>query len=90
MLSTSLLSMSLFSAFMPWTFAQTSTPTPPGLTYLYTANVTLSPAIEIGDGPRGFRVAIPIIGGTFTGPKLKGKWRMSSSENPFKDRNPRC
>jgi hypothetical protein len=48
-------------------------PTPPGYSYLYTVNATLAPAIDIGDGPLGKRVAIPIIGGSFTGPKLKGK-----------------
>jgi hypothetical protein len=52
-------------------FAQ-STPKPPTLTYLYTLNATLADAITIGPGPRGGRVAIPITGGTFSGPKLKG------------------
>ncbi|KAK8014448.1 hypothetical protein PG990_007744 [Apiospora arundinis] len=48
-------------------------PTPPGYEYLYTVNATLLPAIEIGDGPVGNRVAIPIIGGEFHGPKMNGK-----------------
>ncbi|PVH80794.1 hypothetical protein DL98DRAFT_357430, partial [Cadophora sp. DSE1049] len=47
-------------------------PNAPRLTYLYTANVTLGPTIQYGDGPKGNRVAIPIIGGTFDGPKMKG------------------
>lgn len=61
------------AAFMPWTFAQNSTPAAPGLTYLYTLNCTLLPPYIIGAGPRGFRVAIPITGGYFNGPKLSGK-----------------
>lgn len=48
-------------------------PTPPGYSYLYTVNATLAPAIDIGPGPLGNRVAIPITGGEFTGPKLKGE-----------------
>ncbi|CAN8101346.1 unnamed protein product [Discula destructiva] len=67
-----LLPLSLMSAFMPWTFAQDSTPAAPGLTYLYTLNCTLAPRIDYGWGPKGHRVAIPIVGGNFTGPKLSG------------------
>lgn len=48
-------------------------PTPPGYSYLYTVNATLAPSIDIGDGPLGKREVIPIIGGSFTGPKLKGE-----------------
>ncbi|KAK3693180.1 hypothetical protein B0T22DRAFT_504698 [Podospora appendiculata] len=51
----------------------TATPTPPSLTYLYSLNCTLGTAIQIGAGPHGNRVAIPITGGTFSGPKLSGK-----------------
>ncbi|KAK0108448.1 hypothetical protein ONS95_003251 [Cadophora gregata] len=47
-------------------------PKPPRLTYLYTANATLGPTIQYGDGPKGKRVAIPIIGDTFEGPRMKG------------------
>lgn len=65
--------MSALAAFAPWTFAQNSTPAPPGLTYLYTLNCTLLPPYIIGAGPRGYRVAIPITGGYFNGPKLSGK-----------------
>ncbi|KAG4440871.1 hypothetical protein IFR05_003621 [Cadophora sp. M221] len=54
--------------------AQTNATEPkaPRLTFLYSSNVTLGPTIEYGDGPKGNRVAIPIIGGTFSGPKLSG------------------
>jgi hypothetical protein len=53
----------------------TTAPNPPTLTYLYTLNCTLADAITIGPGPRGSRVAIPITGGTFSGPKLNGTTR---------------
>lgn len=48
-------------------------PTPPSLTYLYTANVTLGTTIDMGITPYGHRKAIPIIGGTFSGPKMNGR-----------------
>ncbi|KAL2071501.1 hypothetical protein VTL71DRAFT_12736 [Oculimacula yallundae] len=47
-------------------------PKAPKLTFLYSSNATLGPSIDYGKGPLGTRVAIPIIGGTFSGPKLKG------------------
>lgn len=74
MFSRLLLLMSFISAFTPWTFAQVPTPAAPGLTFLYTLNCTLAPAIQIGAGPKGNRVAIPIIGGSFTGPLLSGEF----------------
>lgn len=63
-------------ALLPWlVLAQntSTTPTPPGLTYLYTLNCTLGETIDIGPGPRGYRVAIPITGGYFNGPRMSGK-----------------
>lgn len=63
-------------ALLPWlALAQntSTTPTPPGLTYLYTLNCTLGETIDIGPGPRGYRVAIPITGGYFNGPRMSGK-----------------
>ncbi|KAF2200695.1 hypothetical protein GQ43DRAFT_441337 [Delitschia confertaspora ATCC 74209] len=53
--------------------AATDTPNPPGLSYLYTLNCTLGAPIVVGASPTGTRVAIPIIGGTFSGPRLSGK-----------------
>lgn len=65
----------LLSALTPWAWAQDSTPAAPGLTFLYTLNCTLGPRLEIGYGPRGYRVAIPITGGYFKGPRMSGKPR---------------
>jgi len=44
-------------------------PTAPSLTFLYTVNITFPAAISISPT----RDAIPITGGTFSGPKLNGK-----------------
>ncbi|KUJ12628.1 uncharacterized protein LY89DRAFT_559112, partial [Mollisia scopiformis] len=49
-------------------------PKPPTFTYLYSSNVTLGPTIDYGAGPRGHRVAIPITGGTLSGPRIKGNF----------------
>ncbi|KAK3348166.1 hypothetical protein B0H65DRAFT_462569 [Neurospora tetraspora] len=61
-------------------------PAPPGLSFLYSLNCTLGTQIPVGTGPRGTRIVIPIVGGTFQGPKLKGKilnlgadWALSST-----------
>ncbi|KAL4781457.1 hypothetical protein BJX76DRAFT_335469 [Aspergillus varians] len=47
-------------------------PAPPELSYLYTAFVHCKGTLMNGDGPRGIRTAIPIVGGNFTGPRLSG------------------
>lgn len=44
----------------------------PGLEFLYTVNVTLGESWTYGDYGQGTRVAIPIIGGTFKGPRMSG------------------
>lgn len=55
------------------TSSSSTPPSSPGLTYLYHLNCSLGDSIEIGQGPKGYRVAIPIIGGTFSGPRLSGE-----------------
>jgi feruloyl esterase len=45
---------------------------PPPREFLYTVNATLGPRWTIGDTSRGSRVVIPITGGTFSGPRLRG------------------
>ncbi|KAF5249399.1 hypothetical protein FANTH_5280 [Fusarium anthophilum] len=45
----------------------------PTLTYLFRMNLTLSATINTGLGPAGTRLAIPITGGTLSGPKGEGK-----------------
>ncbi|RIV88587.1 DUF3237 domain-containing protein [Aurantiacibacter xanthus] len=45
----------------------------PGLELLYRSVVTLGPAIEVGETGRGMRRIIPITGGTFEGPAIRGE-----------------
>jgi len=50
-------------------------PSAPPLTYLYTAYLECGPAISTGGvGPKGTRSVIPIVGGNFTGPRIKGSY----------------
>jgi hypothetical protein len=53
-------------------------PAAPGLSYLYSLNCTLAPPIAVGSGPHGTRTVIPIVGGTFSGPKLNGIWHPAT------------
>jgi hypothetical protein len=44
----------------------------PELRFLFRAEVGVGHPIVIGDGPHGLRRIIPILGGTFSGPRLSG------------------
>src|SRR5215218_514280 len=46
---------------------------PPTLTLAFTLHVQVGPPLEFGDVPAGRRRIIPILGGTFDGPLLRGK-----------------
>jgi hypothetical protein len=46
---------------------------PPKLTLAMTLRVQVGPPTELGDVPRGRRRIIPILGGTFEGPDVRGK-----------------
>lgn len=48
-------------------------PPAPDLEFAFQARVELGAPIEIGEGPQGRRRIIPILGGTFEGPRLKGR-----------------
>jgi hypothetical protein len=40
--------------------------------FVFEAEVTLQPAVEVGESSHGTRRYIPITGGIFSGPKIKG------------------
>jgi hypothetical protein len=52
---------------------QTSDPQPPTLSLAMTLTVQVGPPTELGEVPRGRRRIIPILGGTFEGPTVRGK-----------------
>jgi hypothetical protein len=43
------------------------------VTYAYDAQVLLEPDVVHGDTPLGTRIRVPIVGGTFDGPRLRGR-----------------
>ena len=45
---------------------------PPRTEFVYEAVCTLLPAMKLGDGPLGERRMVPITGGQFAGPRLRG------------------
>ena len=45
----------------------------PHLEFLYELTAELGAPTPIGDTPRGHRLIVPIAGGTFEGPRLRGK-----------------
>ncbi|GKT60203.1 cytochrome P450 [Colletotrichum tofieldiae] len=68
----------------------TTEPQAPKLTYLYTLTALLNSSIEIGTGIYSDRKAIPIIGGSFSGPRLSGTvldlgadWGLTDSKGVF-------
>ncbi|NWK99022.1 DUF3237 domain-containing protein [Sphingobium lactosutens] len=60
----------------------------PGLEFVYEAIVTLAPTVEVGRTPIGTRRRVPITGGSFAGPCIRGKvlgggadWQLQRSDN---------
>ena len=45
---------------------------PPGLAFALELRVEIAPTIEIGRGPLGIRRSVPITGGRFEGPAIRG------------------
>jgi hypothetical protein len=46
--------------------------TPPGLVFAFELRAQLGPPMELGQVPAGRRRIVPILGGTFEGPDLRG------------------
>jgi hypothetical protein len=53
--------------------AKPAAPVTPLLSYAFTLRVQVGAPVELGDVPRGRRRIIPILGGTFEGPAIRGK-----------------
>jgi hypothetical protein len=45
----------------------------PRLELIFTANVSVDPSLDCGDVGKGTRRIVPITGGEFSGPKIRGK-----------------
>jgi len=46
---------------------------PPDLVFAFEARVQVGPPLEVGAAVRGTRRIVPILGGSFEGPELKGR-----------------
>ena len=46
---------------------------PPKLEFIFAAHVTVDPPLDLGDVGKGGRRIVPITGGVFAGPQLRGK-----------------
>jgi Protein of unknown function (DUF3237) len=51
----------------------------PRLTRVYRLEATLGQPLDLGEGPQGRRRIVPLTGGTFTGPELRGKLLAGAS-----------
>ena len=65
-------------------------PQAPKLEFVYQELVTLAPSQPVGETPQGKRNIVPITGGTFEGPRLKGKilpggwdWQLANAGGCF-------
>ena len=63
----------LFAVSLLPVMAQQAAPKAPELDYVMQLKVKIDAAYTVGDTPHGRRVIIPITGGTFEGPAIKGK-----------------
>ena len=64
--------MALLTGWMITVSAQTNVPEAPQLEFALQLKVTLGEAFGIDNTQHGRRTVIPITGGTFEGPKIKG------------------
>lgn len=62
----------LFCLFFYKSIAQNAAEAPK-LEYVCTLKVLIKPALVVGETPKGMRRIIPIMGGSFEGPKMKGE-----------------
>ena len=53
--------------------AAAQAPSPPKLTMVFEARVQVGPPVEVGEVTHGRRRIVPILGGTFEGPGIKGR-----------------
>jgi hypothetical protein len=70
--------LSVFAGLVTSVMAQDA-PVPPQMTLLYSMNALLGERFSLGPIPTGEeRIVIPIVGGTFNGPKMNGEYEIKS------------
>jgi Protein of unknown function (DUF3237) len=63
----------ILSVFFSFHSKAQNAPEAPALSFVCELKVKLKPALVVGETPHGTRRIIPIIGGTFEGPNMKGE-----------------
>ncbi|KAK1753263.1 hypothetical protein QBC47DRAFT_305028 [Echria macrotheca] len=70
--------------------ANNAVPPPPGVAFLYNANITVGLSVDVGQIPAGNVSVIPVIGGALIGPKISGKilaigadWGLSTPQGYY-------
>ncbi|KAB5545837.1 hypothetical protein GE09DRAFT_1205184 [Coniochaeta sp. 2T2.1] len=79
--------MHVLQVFVLAALACATAPKAPGLTWLYSVNITGGETTVFGQGPRGIRFAVAILGGAFSGPKLNGTVLPIGGDWPLLDAN---
>ncbi|KAJ4985194.1 cytochrome P450 [Stagonosporopsis vannaccii] len=85
--------LAVFATLATYVMASNATdPQPPKMTLLYHMEVQLGERFSLGPVPNGQeRIVIPIVGGTFRGPRLSGKvlnlgadWRLTDVDGKIR------
>jgi len=70
--------------------APAAAPAAPTLEFIFEENVTLADSVHVGATPRGQRNIVPITGGAFSGPNIRGKvlpggwdWQLAFPDGCF-------
>lgn len=64
----------------PATSPSPDSPPPPRCEFVMEIIADIAPGENLGKGPLGGRAIVPILGGTFAGPKLRGKVRPGGAD----------
>ncbi|KAK1910621.1 hypothetical protein P3342_008500 [Pyrenophora teres f. teres] len=83
--------LAALTAISTFTMAQHA-PAPPTMTLIYSMEAKLGERFSLGSVPSGEeRIVIPIVGGTFKGPRLSGKvlnlgadWRLTDAQGAIR------
>ena len=73
--------LALATATVPASAREASVPlVPPRTEFVYEAVVDIAPTVPFGDSPLGERRIVPITGGTFEGPGIRGKVLLGGAD----------
>jgi len=78
--------IAFFVMLMQGAMAQNNTPKPPELEYVMELKVVCSQAFSCGQTSKGERIVIPITGGTFEGPNIKGTILSGGADYQLSDK----